>query len=122
MRYKVFWISLLATVLLSLFMASRIERLLPGSYKIKLMADCLLITMDKTLQPAFTLALACPGVDMIRLWPLPIIFNWIEDPDLPEDSLEAKTDQNLNNLEVIKDLSLWKIVKKPYFLNLTGGL
>ena len=32
-----------------------------------------------TIQPLRTLALACPGIDYIRLWPLPIQQPWDED-------------------------------------------
>jgi len=37
-------------------------------------------------------ALACPGVDYIRLWPLPVKQPWQETPDpLPEDMRGDKT-------------------------------
>jgi hypothetical protein len=51
-----------------------------GSVKsIQLVAGCELDIYDTTLWPVRTVALACPRVDYIRLWPLPIEEMWVGD-------------------------------------------
>ncbi len=82
MRTKAFWISFLTTLLLAVFLASRVEQLLPGAYTIELL-DCQVDFLDTRLQPVFTVALACPGVDYTRLWPLPIQKPWSEERQKP---------------------------------------
>jgi hypothetical protein len=84
LRSKAFWLSFLITLLLALFLASRIEQPLPGATSVKLIAGCWLDFLDTRFQPVFTVALACPGEDYIRLWPLPIKKPWSEDPAAPE--------------------------------------
>ena len=37
---------------------------------------CELWILEKPLQPKQTIALACPSVDLIRLWPLPMVQLW----------------------------------------------
>ena len=34
---------------------------------------------SKALQPFVTVVVACPGWDMIRIWPLPVVDAWFED-------------------------------------------
>jgi len=34
---------------------------------------------SKALQPFVTVVAACPGRDMIRIWPLPVVDAWFED-------------------------------------------
>ena len=34
---------------------------------------------DEESQPTFTVALGCPGKDLVRLWPLPVTSPWFED-------------------------------------------
>lgn len=55
------------------------EKPVPGAISYHLPARCEIIYFDTTLQPIRTLAFACPGIDMIRLWPLPIEHPWFED-------------------------------------------
>ena len=67
------------------------KKVVPGATTYWLPMRCELIHFDQRLQPRDTAVLACPGVDMIRLWPLPIVTPWFEDddqPPLPQD--EAK--------------------------------
>jgi hypothetical protein len=90
--------------LLAVFLARRIQPILPGATAIKLVRGCQATLMDKSLQPVFTVSLDCPGVDSIRIWPLPIIQPFMEDwkDGLPGD-LEAKTDLKL---DIKKDIDL----------------
>jgi hypothetical protein len=82
-RSKIFWLSFLITVNLTLVLLSRVERILPGAISMELIAGCEIDFLDTRLQPVFTIALACPGKDFIRLLPLPVIQPWFEDPLLP---------------------------------------
>jgi hypothetical protein len=56
---------------------------------------------DKTLQPMVTLALACPGKDNIRFWPLPVAQPWWEEEGPGFSSLQTMNDlllkMNVNN-------------------------
>ena len=83
-KSKAIWLSFLITLLLVLFLASRIEQPVAGATSVKLIAGCSLDVLDTRLQPVFTVALACPRTDYIRLWPLPIKKPWFEDPVTPE--------------------------------------
>ena len=56
------------------------------------MDGCELIKFGRVLQPVVTIALACPGVDMIRLWPLPVQQPWFEDHDPCYESWEKCID------------------------------
>jgi hypothetical protein len=59
---------------------------LPGVFSTWLPARCRLITFDNpALQPDYTITVGCPGVDTIRLWPLPIVHPWFEDWFEPYD-------------------------------------
>jgi hypothetical protein len=81
---KAFWLSFLITLLLSLFLASRTYELIPGVTAMRLIKGCELdFFHDTRLQPVFTVALACPRVDYIRLWPLPIKQPWSEETPTP---------------------------------------
>ncbi len=65
------------------------DELVPGATSYHLPMRCEVIYFDITLQPTRTLALACPGVDMIRLWPLPIQHPWFEDLKLPTPPVDS---------------------------------
>ena len=45
----------------------------------RLPARCELWMLEKPIQPEQTIALACPGIDLFRLWPLPDVQPWDED-------------------------------------------
>jgi hypothetical protein len=83
LRYKVFWLSFLVILCLAIFLVSRVKPLIPGATSAKLVAGCEIAFLDTRLQPAFTVVLACPRVDSIRLWPLPVIYPWFEVPANP---------------------------------------
>jgi hypothetical protein len=68
-----FAISLVVSYLLLTLIASYPITSLEDIY---LPFGCELWYMDTITQPINTLVLACPGVDLIRLWPLPIIRPW----------------------------------------------
>ena len=50
-----------------------------GVYVTELIDGCKMTYIDKSRQPFFTIVLDCPGVDSIRVWPLPIQHDWMED-------------------------------------------
>lgn len=91
LKSKVFWLSFLITLLLAVFLVSRVEQPLPGATSIKLMAGCQVDLLDSRLQPVLTVALSYPGVDYIRLWPLPVLKPWYEDPAAPERPGDQQT-------------------------------
>jgi hypothetical protein len=66
--------------LATIFLVSRIHVSVPGATEIELVTKCGLIYFDTRLQPVNTLVLACPRMDMFRLWPLPNQHHWFEDP------------------------------------------
>ena len=56
----------------------------------RLPAQCELFFYGGTSQPEFTVAVGCPGRDLIRLWPLPVINPWFEDGwERPTPGLQA---------------------------------
>jgi hypothetical protein len=61
------------------FLLSRTHLSIPGATDIELLARCELTYFDTRLQPMNTLILACPRMEMIRLWPLPIKQTQFED-------------------------------------------
>jgi hypothetical protein len=89
MKIKVFFLAFLVTVLLVLLLASRISRPVSGVIEVSLVAGCQVEFHDIHTQPVFTTVLACPRVDSIRLWPLPFLQPWYEEPILPAGSKEA---------------------------------
>jgi len=62
-----------------ILLASRMSEIVPGATAYQLMSKCEFIYFNKSLQPVNTLALACSGIDLIRLWPLPVLQPWFED-------------------------------------------
>ena len=60
-------------------MYSRTYQLTENANSLELVADCKLWDIFPPSQPSRTLVLACPGVDAIRLWPLPVEQPWDED-------------------------------------------
>ena len=56
----------------------RAKPFVPG-VRVSPIASCQLEFYDRTVQPMYTIALSCPGIDTIRLWPFPIIKPWFED-------------------------------------------
>ncbi len=107
---------LLTALLVSavIFLAGRIQPILPGATAIKLVRGCQATLMDKRLQPVFTISLDCPGVDSIRIWPLPIIQPFMED--WYESGLRAKTDIKLDRIKVLDDLYTTKNALNSCFL------
>ena len=52
-----------------------------GAVTAKLPGNCEIIRFDRGLQPVYTLAFGCQGMDMIRLWPSPVQKLWSGDFD-----------------------------------------
>jgi len=66
---------------------------IPGVITYQFVWRCKIWSLDTSLQPTHTVALACPGVDLIRLWPLPIQHPWFEDSaEPPVDDLQRSLD------------------------------
>lgn len=77
---QAFWILLLlAILLLAVLLAGRVDELVEGVWTLELVGRCYLdwYTSIKAL------GLACPGVDTIRLWPLPPVQPWEDPTDIP---------------------------------------
>ena len=70
---------LITLVLAYGFLGHRSVETIPGAISTKLPGACEIIQFGRGLQPIYTLALACPRMDMIRLWPLPVQQPWFED-------------------------------------------
>ena len=76
----VFVLSFLITFLLGLgLLTIRIYQPIDGVTALRLVGRCQLEYFDTTLQPINTLVLSCPKMDMIRLWPMPVVHPWFED-------------------------------------------
>jgi hypothetical protein len=86
---KIFFLAFLVTVFMVLLLTSRITRPISGVIEVKLVAGCQVEFYDIHTQPVFTTVLACPRVDSIRLWPLPFLQPWYEEPIFPAGSKEA---------------------------------
>lgn len=74
------------TLLLVLFIANKLHQDIPGVTSIDIVIKgCELdFYHNERLQPVFTIALACPRTDYIRLWPLPIKQPWSEEQEQPK--------------------------------------
>lgn len=57
----------------------RASEIVPGATAYKPVGRCELIHFDERLQSFPPLVLACPRMDMIRLWPLPVVQPWDEE-------------------------------------------
>lgn len=77
-HYTGSWVSLILNPYVPIRILNSIEML--SATDIPLIARCELIYIDTRLQPVNTLVLACPRMDMFRLWPLPMQHPWFEDP------------------------------------------
>ena len=76
----VFALAFLVTFLLGFgLLTFRIYQPIDGVIALRLFGRCELEYFDTTLQPTNTLVLSCPRMDMIRLWPLPVVHPWFED-------------------------------------------
>jgi hypothetical protein len=77
---KLFFFSFLATLSLAFGVLSlRSYQVVERVTGVKLVGGCELYFFSPPAKPEKTLALACPRVDLIRLWPLPVTTTWFED-------------------------------------------
>jgi hypothetical protein len=72
-------VAILITLIFSLVFWPAAFSKIWGYYSVNLPGDCVVDVFSKSLQPFFTVALACSGKDMIRIWPLPVVDPWFED-------------------------------------------
>ena len=68
---------LLLAPLAGLALPGRVRRLTETVWTVRLVAGC---EMDYHT-PIQAVALACPGVDYMRVWPLPVVQPWESTPD-----------------------------------------
>jgi hypothetical protein len=57
---------------------THVERPLAGATYVGLALGCRLEIYDTRIQPRTTVAVACPGQDLIRVWPLPSVDRWVQ--------------------------------------------
>ena len=70
---------LLPIVLAAIVYSSR-DEIIEGAWAYKLFVrDCEIFYITYPLQPFDTTVIACPYTDLIRIWPLPIVYPWDED-------------------------------------------
>ena len=79
-RWALCLLALLAILLLGGLLASRPRELVEGVWTVDTPGGCALDYHTS----AKALALACPGVDYVRLWPLPVEQPWEEPERAPE--------------------------------------
>ena len=75
----IFLIALLTTVQVYGVLAPRTYQLVDGVTAIRLGRGCEVWYFAQPAQPVSTFALACPRMDLMRLWPLPVMQPWSED-------------------------------------------
>jgi hypothetical protein len=115
-------------LLLAILLATRIRRVLPGATVIKLVSGCQATLMDTRLQPVFTMSLDCPGVDSIRIWPLPVVQPFMEDwhETRPEGELISlqryKKGTDLYDLKVLNDLYILQEALEGFLWADLGGM
>lgn len=89
---------LVATLALA---AGRPRQLLPHVWTVNL-GICTMDYYSPPAQERFTVALACPGTDYIRLWPLPPVQPWSEEDGWPAPAL---SDPDLQEAQMFECLS-----------------
>ena len=75
----ILFVSLITTLQLFSVLTARSYQLTEDAWATELVADCELWDILPPSQPVRTLVLACPRVDAIRFWPLPVQQPWEED-------------------------------------------
>lgn len=78
-RLGLFTLILVATLAIAV---GRPRELMPHVWTVDA-GSCSVDFYSPPAQRRYTIALACPGVDYIRLWPLPPIRPWSEEDELP---------------------------------------
>jgi hypothetical protein len=79
MTMKIVFLLILNISLIAAFLVGTAERLTDDVWTVRL-RGCYLDYHESI----HTMALACPGVDCIKLWPLPVEQSWWEPDPLPE--------------------------------------
>lgn len=74
---------LVAIILTGIGLARHTYKPIEGVITVELLAGCQMDYLDTTLQPVSTVLINCPGVDSIRIWPLPVYYPWMEEPITP---------------------------------------
>ena len=67
---------------------SRTRLIFENVEEVKLVSGCEAVIFYPPKQPFKTFVLACPGVDFIKLWPLPVEYNWDEEWLIPRPGEE----------------------------------
>lgn len=71
--------TILILTLSFIFIMLKTKEIIPGATSTELPGHCEIIQFSRVLQSAYTIAIACPMKDMIRLWPFPMQNPWFED-------------------------------------------
>jgi len=101
-RVLLFFITFFITLSLAYgFLRLRTVETIPGGASTELPGRCEIIQFDSGLQPTYTVVQACPRMDMIRIWPLPVQQPWFEyEFNIPLDDTLGEIDKlkNCGNL------------------------
>ncbi len=73
-------------------MTGGVRKLTETTWTVKLVADC---EMDFVTSVG-AVALACPGVDYMRLWSLPVMQPWQSTPDPVGEGMAEKDKENVD--------------------------
>jgi hypothetical protein len=80
-----FVVAIIIVLVFSLYAWQGVTRYSQDTFGAALLAGCDAIFFGDETQPVFTIAIGCPGSDLMRLWPLPIQDPWFEDNWNPVD-------------------------------------
>jgi hypothetical protein len=72
-------IIIILTTALTLPLVSSIREPVEGAKTVDIYGLCEIVRYDTRLQPFVTWTIDCPRADSIRIWPLPIVYPWMED-------------------------------------------
>ena len=76
--HRSFLVFVITTIQLFSVLSARSYQLTDDAWTTELVADRKLWDVLPPSQPVRTLVPACPGVDAIRIWPLPVQQPWVE--------------------------------------------
>jgi len=94
----IFSVSFFITISLACgFLRLRTDESFPGVVSTELPGRCEIIQFGRGLQPVYKIVLACPRMDIIRVWPLLVQQPWFEDEfNIPLDDTLGEIDKRKN--------------------------
>ena len=75
LKLLIAFIAVLTGIILS---SVKTDYSIEGARVLPIIAGCELWTIDEPIQTEISIAVACPGVDLVRIWPLPVVMAWDE--------------------------------------------